>query len=72
MQMLALIKVLLKPLAILFLIGLVCHFFYTLGKKRASGNKGRANRAKRRPRKVVQCKVVEDEEAPKNDAARKD
>ena len=65
--MLALIKVLLKPLIVLLLIGLICHFFYTLGQKRASGNKGRTSRAKRRPRKIVQCKVVEDEESSEND-----
>ena len=72
MVMLVLIKVLLRALVGLFLIGLVCHFFYTLGKKRASGNKGRASRAKQRPRKVIQCKVDEDEEAPENDAPKTD
>ena len=72
MLMSALIKVLLKPLLILFLIGLICHFFYTLGQKRASGNKGRTSRAKRRPRKIVQCKVVEDEEAPEKDDVQTD
>ena len=68
--MLMLIK-LLRPLAILFLIGLVCHFFYTLGK-RASGNKGRTSRAKQRPRKIVQCKVIEDEESCEKDDAQTD
>lgn len=71
MLMFALIK-LLRPLAVLFLMGLVCHFFYSLGKRRAAGNKGRAGRARRRPRKVVQCKVVEDEEPSENDDAQKD
>jgi ribosomal protein L31 len=72
MLMSALIKVLLKPLAVLFLIGLACHFFYTLGKKRALENKGRTGRARRRPRKVVQCKVVEDEEPCENNDGQSD
>ena len=67
-----LIRVLLRPLIVLLLIGLVCHFFYTLGKKRASEDKGRTSRAKRRPRKIVQCKVVEDEKSPEKDDAQTD
>ncbi len=66
MLMFVLIK-LLRPLVVLLLIGLICHFFYTLGKKRASQNKGQTTSPRRRPRKFVQCKVVEDEESPEND-----
>ena len=69
--MLVLIKLLLKPLVVVLLIGLICHFFYSLGRRRVSGNKGRASRPGRRPRKFVQCKVVENEEPPENDAAQK-
>ncbi len=63
---------LLRPLAVLFLIGLICHFFYALGKRKALGNKDRSSRGGRRPRKFVQCKVVEDDEDPKNEGIQKD
>lgn len=50
------------------LIGVICYFFYALGKKRALENKDKTSGGRSRPRKFVQCKVVENEEAPKNGA----
>ena len=63
---------LLRPLAVLFLIGLICHFFYTLGKRRSLSHKAGTSGSGRRPRKFIQCKVVEDEEDPKNEGIQKD
>jgi len=54
------------------LMGVICYFFYALGKKRALENRDKTSTGKRRPRKFVESTVVERKEGPKNDGAQKD
>ena len=54
------------------LIGVICYFFYALGKKRALENKDKTSGGRCRPRKFVESTVVESKDGPKNDGAQKD
>ena len=54
------------------LIGVICYFFYTLGKKRALENRDKTSAGRRRPRKFVESTVVESKDGPKSDGAQKD
>ena len=54
------------------LIGVICYFFYTLGKKRALENRDKTNGGRRRPRKFIETTVVESKDESKNDSAQKD
>ena len=54
------------------LIGVICYFFYALGKKRALENGQKTRGRGRRPRKFVESTVVERKDGPKNEGAQKD
>ena len=57
MEMSALFRV----LAFVFFIGVVCYFFYSLGKRKALQDYNQKSRNRRRGTKVVESSVVEKE-----------
>ncbi len=63
---------LLRLLVGVLLIGIICYFFYALGKRRALENSEKTRGQRRRPRKFVESTVVERKDGPKNNGAQKD
>jgi len=53
--------ILLRILPIAFFIGVVCYFFYSLGKRKALQGYNQKSRNRRRGTKVVESSVVEKE-----------
>ena len=53
------------------LVGIICYFFYALGKKRALENRDNTSGGRRRPRKFVETTVVENKDEPKNNDSQK-
>ncbi|MHC4457718.1 MAG: hypothetical protein ACYS0I_11660 [Planctomycetota bacterium] len=54
-------RILLRILPFAFLIWLICHFFYSLGRKRALGDQKRKGEAPPTKRKRVESSVIENE-----------
>jgi hypothetical protein len=53
------------------LIGIICYFFYALGKKRALEN-GQKTRGRGRRRKFVESTVLDRKDGYKNEGSEKD
>ena len=54
-------RLLLRFVTFVFLVGLACYSFYSLGRRRGTKDRTDASRDGYRKRKVVESSVVEDE-----------
>jgi uncharacterized membrane protein len=54
-------RILIRILPVVVFIWFICHFFYSLGKRKASQDYNQKSRNRRRASKVVESSVVEKE-----------